>query len=136
MAVEDGLLKTALTEVRYAIPVQILEMAGGQSFIDKVVTERLEEVRGQTLKVIPPSWRPKVVRYIVYRLKQAIFEAWKESETDDDTQRWKTHSMDQERVNEFLEEYTEAEASADDLMDTILKINSMRRLASVAGVVR
>jgi len=136
MAVEDGLLKTALIEARYAIPREILEIAGGQPFIDKVVTERLEEVRNQTLKNIPPSWRHKVVRYIVTRLKQAISEVHAGDRKQNDLKRWEITVMNQGRFNEFLDGYTEAEALADDLMDTILKINSMRRCASVAGVVR
>lgn len=136
MAVQDSLLKTALTEVRYAIPVEILAMAGGQPFIDKIVAERLEEVRTKTLKNIPPSWKHKVVRYIVTRLKQSIFEAWKESDRNNDLDRWQGHTMSQGRINEFLEEYMEAESSADDLMNTILHVNSMRWQASVLGALQ
>lgn len=134
MAVEDGLLKTALIEVRYAVPVHILDVAGGQPFIDKVVTERLKEVRDATLKNIPPSWKHKVVRYIVYRLKQAIFEAWKDDDRNSNIDRWYTLSLREGRIPELLEEYMDAEITAQALMCTILEINNMRCRVSVPGV--
>lgn len=124
---EDSLLKFVLAEVRHQIPRTILDRAGGQPFTDLMVTTHLAEVRRKTLKNIPASWREKVVRYVISRLKHGIFQKHKESE--------KTWVPADSLLLEQMAVYADAGLIADDVMNTIIQIDNMRKSASRQGII-
>jgi len=121
---EDSLSKIIVMETKYQIPRGLLAILGNPSEVTVLVDRYLREVREQTLKSIPMSWRDKVVKYGVSRVKQHIFDEYRK------------HPEKAEFVRpvelEFMQEYASAKATADDVFDTIIYINNLRRQASIA----
>lgn len=116
---EDSLSDFIVMETKYRIPRELLAILGSSDNVTELVGRYLREVRDQTLKTIPMSWRDKVTQYAVSRVKQHIFEQYSEA-----PEKW---ASVQPMHLELVREYVSAKPTADDVFDSILVISEMRR---------
>lgn len=117
--------KRAALEVKYQIPVELLGLLGTPEELTAVIDTHVKTTCDIAGSKVPRSWEPKIYRYTIYRVKQAIFERTEALGVD-----WKPS---QPFIGELVSDYKDAALVAEDLLEAIKMLTVFRQRANILG---